>query len=154
MGEAVHQRNLLAEDHLDISISSQPATSSWTTVTTDMKNLVLAGDTSVDAYGVSTWFMFKASIDGLLYNLDEAETLDLSNNWWEHELNEMMSLNGSRHYMANGMINYLDDYAVSCPEIVQRELDQMLGPRNVAFSLMVCPGQAPMVGAAVAALLR
>ena len=114
VGEAVHQRNLLAEDKLDISISSQPATSSWTTVTTDMKNLVLAGDTSVDAYGVSTWFMFKASIDGLLYNLDEAETLDLSNNWWEHELNEMMSLNGSRHYMANGMINYLDDYAVSC----------------------------------------
>ncbi len=114
VGEAVHQRNLLAEDKLDIKITSQRATDSWTTVTTDMKNLVLAGDTTIDAYGVSTWFMFKASIDGLLFNLDEVETLDLSNDWWEHELNEMMSLNGSRHYMANGMINYLDDYAVSC----------------------------------------
>jgi len=49
---------------------------------------------------------------------------------------------------------YYKTRAVSFPEIVQRELDQMLGPRNVAFSLMVCPGQAPMVGAAVAALLR
>ena len=114
VGEAVHQRNLLVEDKLNISISSQRATESWTTVTADMKNLVLAGDTSVAAYGVSTWFMFKASIEGLLYNLDEVDTLDLSNAWWEHELNEMMSLNGSKHYMANGMINYLDDYAVSC----------------------------------------
>ena len=49
---------------------------------------------------------------------------------------------------------YYKTRAVSFPEIVQRELDQMLGPRNVAFSLMVCPGRAPMVGAAVAALLR
>ena len=49
---------------------------------------------------------------------------------------------------------YYKTRAVSFPEIVQRELDQMLGRRNVAFSLMVCPGQAPMVGAAVAALLK
>ncbi|MBR4896350.1 MAG: hypothetical protein IKZ41_07975 [Clostridia bacterium] len=69
VGEAVHQRNLLTEDKLNISITAQPATNSWTTVTTDMKNLVLAGDTSIDSYGVSTWFMFKASIDGLLCNL-------------------------------------------------------------------------------------
>lgn len=114
VGEAVHQRNLLTEDRLNISITAQPATQSWTTVNTDIKNLVLAGDTSVDAYGVSTWFMFKASIDGLLYNLDTVETLDLSHDWWEHGLNEMMSLNGKQHYMANGMINYLDDYAISC----------------------------------------
>ena len=114
VGEAVHQRNLLTEDRLNIAITAQPATQSWTTVNTDIKNLVLAGDTSVDAYGVSTWFMFKASIDGLLYNLDTVETLDLSHDWWEHGLNEMMSLNGKQHYMANGMINYLDDYAISC----------------------------------------
>ena len=43
--------------------------------------------------------------------------------------------------------------AVSFPEIVQRELDQMLGPRNVSFALTVCPDNAPLVGAAVAALL-
>ena len=113
VGEAVHQRNLLTEDKLNISIAAQPATNSWTTVTTDMKNLVLAGDTSIDSYGVSTWFMFKASIDGLLCNLDVVETLDLSHDWWEHQINDMSSLNGKQHYMANGMINYLDDYAVS-----------------------------------------
>ena len=44
--------------------------------------------------------------------------------------------------------------AVSFPKIVQHELDAMLGPRNVAFALTVCPDNAPMVGAAVAALLK
>ena len=44
--------------------------------------------------------------------------------------------------------------AVPFPKIVQRELDQMLGPRNIAFALTVCPDNAPMVGAAVAALLK
>ena len=44
--------------------------------------------------------------------------------------------------------------AVSFPKIVQHELDEMLGPRNVSFALTVCPDNAPMVGAAVAALLR
>lgn len=44
--------------------------------------------------------------------------------------------------------------AVSFPQIVQRELEQMLGPRNVSFALTDCPGNAPMVGAAVAALLK
>jgi hypothetical protein len=30
----------------------------------------------------------------------------------------------------------------------------MLGPRNIAFALTVCPDNAPMVEAAVAALLK
>ena len=44
--------------------------------------------------------------------------------------------------------------AVAFPQIVQNELDRMLGPRNVSFALTVCPDNAPMVGAAVAALLK
>ncbi|MBQ3861104.1 MAG: hypothetical protein II779_11285, partial [Clostridia bacterium] len=58
VGESVHQRNLLAEEKLDISIASQKLTESWTTVLTDMKALILAGDTAYGAYDVGTWFMF------------------------------------------------------------------------------------------------
>ena len=114
VGESVHQRNLLVEDKLDIKITSQRVTDSWTTVLTDLKRLVLAGDTNYDAYSIGTWFMFQASINGLLHPLEKVETLDLSNDWWEHDLNEMIALDGQTHYMANGMINYLDDYGASC----------------------------------------
>ena len=49
---------------------------------------------------------------------------------------------------------YYKTRAVSFPTIVQAELDKMLGPRNISFELAVCPDDAPMVGAAVAVLLR
>lgn len=49
---------------------------------------------------------------------------------------------------------YYKTRAVSFPKIVQRELEQMLGPRNISFELAVCPDDAPMVGAAVAVLLK
>ncbi len=49
---------------------------------------------------------------------------------------------------------YYKTRVVSFPEIVQRELDAMLGKRNIAFALTVCPDDAPMIGAAVAALLK
>lgn len=48
---------------------------------------------------------------------------------------------------------YYKTRAVSFPELVQAELDQMLKPRNIAFELTVCPDDAPMVGAAAAVLL-
>jgi hexokinase len=49
---------------------------------------------------------------------------------------------------------YYKTRTVSFPKIVQAELDAMLGPRNIAFELTVCPDDAPMVGAAVAVLLK
>ena len=49
---------------------------------------------------------------------------------------------------------YYKTRAVSFPEIVKRELDAMLGARNISYALTVCPDCAPMVGAAVAALLK
>ena len=48
---------------------------------------------------------------------------------------------------------YYKTRTVSFPKIVQAELDAMLGPRNIAFELAVCPDDAPLVGAAVAVLL-
>ena len=49
---------------------------------------------------------------------------------------------------------YYKTRVVSLPKIVQAEMDQMLGVRNIAFALTVCPDDAPMIGAAVAALLK
>ena len=49
---------------------------------------------------------------------------------------------------------YYKTRVVSFPEIVKKELDAMLGPRNISYALTVCPDDAPMIGAAVAALLK
>ena len=49
---------------------------------------------------------------------------------------------------------YYKTRVVSFPEIVKKELDAMLQKRNIAYALTVCPDDAPMIGAAVAALLK
>jgi len=49
---------------------------------------------------------------------------------------------------------YYKTRVVSFPEIVKKELDAMLAKRNISFALTVCPDDAPMIGAAVAALLK
>ena len=49
---------------------------------------------------------------------------------------------------------YYKTRVVSFPEIVKKELDEMLAKRNISYALTVCPDHAPMVGAAVAALLK
>ena len=49
---------------------------------------------------------------------------------------------------------YYKTRTVSFPKIVKAELDAMLGPRNIAFELAVCPDDAPMIGAAAAVLLE
>ena len=49
---------------------------------------------------------------------------------------------------------YYKTRVVSFPEIVKKELDAMLAQRNIAFELTVCPDDAPMIGSAVAALLK
>ncbi len=49
---------------------------------------------------------------------------------------------------------YYKTRVVSFPEIVKKELDGMLVKRNISFELTECPDNAPMVGTAVAALLK
>ncbi len=49
---------------------------------------------------------------------------------------------------------YYKTRVVSFPEIVKKELDAMLAKRNISYSLTVCPDDAPMIGTAVAALLK
>jgi hexokinase len=49
---------------------------------------------------------------------------------------------------------YYKTRAINFPEVVKAELDAFLGPRNITFALTLCPDNAPMVGAAVAALLK
>ena len=114
VGEAVHQRNLVTESRLNIALTSQKITESWTEVLTAIQNTTLAGDATYDAYCVGTWFMFLASINGLLTKLDDISSLDLSHDWWDAVLNSMAALDGKTHYLASGKINYLDDYGASC----------------------------------------
>jgi len=112
VNEAVTQRNRYVEDKLNIRIESEDY-GSWNTFTADIEKLVMAGDTTYDAYCANTYGLFLSSINGLLLPLNEIGTLDLNNPWWDGEVIRMGSLGSPTVYFASGAINYLDDYSTS-----------------------------------------
>ncbi len=110
--DAVRLRNSLTEDRLNIRITTTAdKMCSWTEFTSFVQPLIMAGDTTYDAFVVSAWGLFQSALNGLLLPMQDIETIDFSNPWWDSELTDMISLGSNSIYAAAGAINYLDDYA-------------------------------------------
>lgn len=109
INEAVRQRNQRAEEKLNIEITTDRELSDWTQLSSTIRTLVMAGDTAYDAFCASIYGLFMSSINGMLLPLNEIETLDLTNRWWDEEVNRMGSLGSDTMYFVSGAINYLDD---------------------------------------------
>ena len=112
--DAVRLRNSYVEDRLNISITS-PADDicGWTEFTSYIQPLIMAGDTTFDVFCANTYGLFQSSLNGLLLPMQDIETLDLGNPWWDTELISMSSFGSNTVYFASGAINYFDDYASS-----------------------------------------
>ena len=111
--EAVRKRNQYVEDKLNIRITSEREICSWTDLNSHIQYLVMAGDTTYDAFCANIYGLFMASINGMLLPLNEIPTLDLSNRWWDDEVNRMGSLGSDTMYFVSGAINYLDDLSTT-----------------------------------------
>ena len=112
--DAVRLRNTYVEDLLNVNITSpDDELGVWTDFPSTIQPLIMAGDTTYDAYVAATWGLFKSSLNGLLLPLSDIDTLDFGNPWWDSELIEMFSLGSNSTYFAAGAINYYDDYATT-----------------------------------------
>ena len=110
--DAIRLRNIYVEDRLNIRITtSADEMCSWTDLTSFVQPLIMAGDTTYDAFVASAWGLFQSSLNGLLLPMQDIETIDFSNPWWDTELIDMISLGSNSIYAVAGAINYLDDYA-------------------------------------------
>jgi len=111
--EAVRKRNQYVEEKLNIEITTNVEMCPWTELNSHIELLVMAGDTTYDAYCANIYGLFMASINGMLLPLNEISTLDLTNRWWDEEVNRMVSFGSDTMYLASGAINYLDDLATT-----------------------------------------
>ena len=111
--EAVRKRNQYVEEKLNIEITTNVEMCPDEELTSHIELLVMAGDTTYDAYCANIRGLFLASINGMLLPLNEISTLDLTNCWWDEEVNRMVSFGSDTMYLASGAINYLDDFATT-----------------------------------------
>lgn len=114
VNESVYERNRRTEEKLGITITGNQLCDSWEKIMTTLQTQITAGDCPYDAVCASGVWMFRSSLNSLIYDMSEIQSVDFNHDWWDTEAIGMYSMGSDNIYFASGMINYVDDYSQSC----------------------------------------
>lgn len=103
VNDAIYERNQKVEEDLDISIEYIDV--GYSNVTNTFRASVLAGDNDYDAAFDQALKIGPAAADGIYYNINELDRIDLTKPWWDSNTAEQYQING-KLYMVQGDINY------------------------------------------------
>ncbi len=109
INDAVYNRNLTLADTYNFTISETPSGSGEDLAST-LNKLAQSGD---DTYQVAMLNLSDSATiipKSVLYNLNEVENLDLSQDWWDGVIAKDLSI-GGKLYNAMGDINIMDNNA-------------------------------------------
>lgn len=108
INDAVYARTMFIEDTYNIKLGA--IESKTETVTSELKKLITAGDTSFEAIVCDVYDSGALSVDGMLYDLKGLEHIDLSREWWAQSTNASLSI-ANKQYYATGDIFIIDNKA-------------------------------------------
>jgi len=110
----IYERNLLTEERLGITVGEYHM-GDWDAVNAALTEVSMLGeDSPYSTVCCSTWMLFLATLNGFLQPMNEVESIDYENPWWDTEVIDMYSLDTDTFYFISGDINYADDYALQC----------------------------------------
>ncbi|MCQ2432851.1 MAG: extracellular solute-binding protein, partial [Clostridia bacterium] len=109
INDAVYQRNRALEENLNIHIKDMQEKIPSTTA----KKLVTAGDSAFDLMTDGLNDIGSIVSSGCLMNLDDVPGLQLSNPWWDQQMNAELSVAG-KHFFCTGDISIMDNYGTWC----------------------------------------
>ena len=97
INDAIYLRNSVVEEKLNIKIIDIPV--SWASMDAPLKNSVKAGTNDYDismmhAYGGAG----KAAQTGIFMNLNDVESLDLNEPWWDQNANKNLEIAGKLYF--------------------------------------------------------
>jgi len=110
IAEAVYERTRLAEETLNIRIVNEQVF--WDQLGSTISKSVSAGDSSFEAIIGRLSQLSMIVPNGCLLDLNAIETLNLTNEWWDPQVNTSMTV-GGKQCIASGSINYYDDYSIT-----------------------------------------
>ncbi len=99
LDDAIYLRNRKVEEKLGFKMKEiQFPYGAWGTCQKEIialvTNSVMAGDDQYDAAYLNLNFNIGAIADGVLVDLASIETLNLESDWWDHDLNDSLTVNG------------------------------------------------------------
>ena len=104
--DAVLERNMTAEERLDISLEYFPdPTGNWDTIASILTRLIMAGDTTYDMYLGNEYGHVNLLTVGGLQNINDLDNIDWDKPWWNvNYMDEMAIGNNARFFLAGDFI--------------------------------------------------
>ncbi len=116
ISESVYERNRLVEEKLGVKINGIKTPSGWENIHSNVEKSVMAGDNAYDAVGGAVYSAYHCAKKGLLFNLADLPSFDLSHPWWSKHTAKTFNFGTDRDivYFINGDIDYYDNYGSTC----------------------------------------
>ena len=100
--DAVFQRNLAAEEQLDIALAYTKTNRNWGDVYKEVTQIILSGDDTFDMIVDDQLGMSTASIDRVFVNAAALPTVDLTAAYWSEEYMDNLSIDYKSVYLLVG----------------------------------------------------
>ncbi|MBQ8248999.1 MAG: carbohydrate ABC transporter substrate-binding protein [Clostridia bacterium] len=98
MSKAIYEREILVEEHLGVDID-YTLTGDLRDVKTTMQNMVMTGEDTYQLVLTHCISGLSAMIvEDLLYDFNDFEYVDMTNEWWNQQAREALSVNGYTFY--------------------------------------------------------
>ncbi|MBQ7299407.1 MAG: extracellular solute-binding protein [Clostridia bacterium] len=109
INDAVYQRNRLLEENLNIKISENKVKNPYT----DARTSIMAGGDDFDIFTDGLSYLATMAVEGYLVDLNTMDTLKLTENWWDQDLNRDLSI-ANKLFFCTGDISIMDNYGTWC----------------------------------------
>ena len=104
VNDAIYNRNITVGDRLNINIVSHPIEEvDQAKPVNEVERAVLAGSDEYDLLAGACYLVLQSSMEGTFRDMTGLEYLDLTQNYWTQDYNEVISYN-NKQYSATGMI--------------------------------------------------
>ena len=97
INDAVYARTAYIEDTYNVKLAALESGES--TVVTYLKNFITAGDDTFEAIVCDVYDSGALAVDGMLYDLNNVQNLDLSREWWAQSTNNSLSIAEKQFYV-------------------------------------------------------
>ena len=101
----LYERNLFIEETLNVHMNYVDTGVASGDVGTNIRKLLIAGDTTYDLYNVIQWNCSKLALEHCFLNLSDAPYLDISQPWWSKDYIDAISIGNDNIFFLAGDIS-------------------------------------------------
>ncbi|MGM9624748.1 MAG: hypothetical protein ACI3XM_03470, partial [Eubacteriales bacterium] len=102
---SLYERNMAIEEQLNVSLNYVDTGVESGVVGTEIRKVLMAGDTTYDLYSVIQWNSSSLALEHCFLNVSDLPYLDLDQPWWSQQYMDSLSIGNDNMYFLAGDIS-------------------------------------------------